>query len=190
MILNLSDFILIIRNNQSAPNLGLNELFDGDFNITGTDLRDHITSAASFNVATHRAASTEDFQDGSLKFTSQRLDTGLTGDFDDLIEGERSVMLDVLFLLAITRGFLKSLNDQTSSRRFQFNGSDTVGNSKLDTETETFIFKGGLGDIVLNLLGGDTERTNLLSKSVTGTFTTDGTDVDCKNDKTDEDDAE
>ena len=88
------------------------------------------------------------------------------------------MMLNVLFLLTITRRFLKSLNDQASSGGFQFNSGNTIGNSELDTETETLIFKGSLGNIVLNLLSGDTERTNLLSKSVTGTFTTDGTDVD------------
>lgn len=88
-------------------------------------------------------------------------------------------MFNVLFLLAITSGFLESLNDQTSSGGFELNGSNTVGNGKLDTETETLIFKGSLGNIVLNLLGGDTERTDLLGKSITGTFTTDSTDVNC-----------
>lgn len=89
------------------------------------------------------------------------------------------MVLNVLFLLAVTGGFLESLDDQTGSRGFQLDSGNTVGDSELDAQTETLVFEGGLGDIVLNLLGGDTEGTDLLSKSVTGTFTTDGTDVDC-----------
>jgi hypothetical protein len=88
-------------------------------------------------------------------------------------------MFDVLFLLTITSGFLKSLDDQTSSGRFEFDGGNTVSDGKLNAKTKTFVFKGSLSDIVLNLLGGNTERTNLLGKSVTSSFTTNGTDVDC-----------
>lgn len=89
------------------------------------------------------------------------------------------MVFNVLFLLAITGGLLEGLDDQTSSRGFQLNGGNTIGNSELDTQTQTLVFKGSLGNIVLDLLGGNTEGTNLLGKSVTSTFTTDGTDVDC-----------
>ena len=130
-------------------------------------------------MSTHRRASTQDFQNGTLEFTSQGLGTGLASNIQDLIHAQVTVVLDVLFLLAVTGGLLEGLDDQASGRGLEFDGGDTVGDGQLDADTQALVFKGGLGDVVLDLLGGDTEGTDLLSQSVTSTFTTDSADEDC-----------
>ena len=104
--------------------------------------------------------------------------THLAGNLSDLIKSQVSVMLDVLLLLAITSGLLKGLDDVASSGGLNLKGGNTVGNGQLNANTKTLVVLGLLGDVFLNLLGRDTEGTNLLCKSGTSTFTTDGTDED------------
>ncbi len=112
-------------------------------------------------------------------------------------------MLDVLFLLAITRGFLQTLDHETGSRGHRSDRRLAVGNSNLNTEAETFVFLGSIDDIVVDLLGRlynikkrwevmrektlkhaigchsyHTEGTDFLGQSCTSTFTTDGADKD------------
>lgn len=69
------------------------------------------------------------------------------------------MMLDVLLLLAITSGLLKSLDDVAGSGGLNLKGSNTVGNGQLDADTKTLVFLGLLGNIFLNLLSG-LYRTN------------------------------
>ena len=74
-------------------------------------------------------------------------------------------MLDVLLLLSISWGFLKSSDNQRRSRGNNRDGSLTVLDGKLNSNTNTLIVLGGLGDIFTDLLGGQTKRTNLRSQS-------------------------
>jgi hypothetical protein len=63
------------------------------------------------------------------------------------------VVLNVLFLFAVTRGLLKRLNYQAGRGGDGLNGGNTVGNSQLATNAQALVFSSGLGDIILNLLG-------------------------------------
>jgi len=80
--------------------------------------------------------------------------TNLAGNLNDLIKSQISVMFNVLLLLAITSGLFKGLDDVTGSGGLNFNGGNTVGNGELNTDTETLIILGLLGNVFLNLLGG------------------------------------
>ena len=64
------------------------------------------------------------------------------------------IRFTVLLLLAVTRGLLKTLDDQAGSGGHGLNSGHTVGNRQLDNQTQALVVHGGLGDIILNLLGG------------------------------------
>jgi hypothetical protein len=74
------------------------------------------------------------------------------------------VVLHVLLLLAVTRWFLQSLDDHAGSGGQDFNGGNSVLNSQLDTHAKAGVIGRCLNDIVVNLLGGNTERTDLLGE--------------------------
>jgi hypothetical protein len=131
---------------------------------------------------TDRESSTKDFLDGTREFTSQRLETHGTGNFDNILKSNVTRVLDcsrklvfpakishpqattqltVLFLLTVTERFLKSLDDQRGSRGDNGNLSLTVLNGQLNSDTKTLPVLGTLGDIFTNLLGRQTKRTDL-----------------------------
>lgn len=73
----------------------------------------------------------------------------------------QSTIHTVLVLLAVTWGFLESLDNEGRSGRNDGNLSLTVLNGQLDGDAETLPVLGALGDIFTDLLGGQTKRTNL-----------------------------
>lgn len=127
-------------------------------------------------MATHAGAGSQDLTDGAAELTGKGLAAHLAGNINNLIQGQVTVMLNVLFLLTITRGLLQGLDDHAGSAGLHLKGGNTVGNSELNTDTEALVVKSGLGNIILDLLSGDTEGTNLLGQSGTSTFTTNSTD--------------
>lgn len=84
--------------------------------------------------------------------------------------------ITVLFLLAISRRLLQCLDDETGCGGLKFYGCNTIGNSQLDTDTQSFVFHRGLCNIILYLFRRNTEGTNLLSQRGTSSLTTNGTD--------------
>jgi hypothetical protein len=119
------------------------------------------------------------------------------GDLDDLVEGDRLGVLDVLLLLAVTGRLLKGLDDEGRGGGNDGDGSLTVLDAELDGDTESFLYgeldieispylefgvtypvSSGLGDIFTDLLGRQTKGTDLGGKSGGGSdFTTSGTEV-------------
>lgn len=108
-------------------------------------------------------------------------------------------MLDVLLLLAVTGRLLEGLDDHGRGGGNNGNGSLTVLDGELDRHAETFLQRllalvprgilslyeatypvtGSLGDIFADLLGRETERTNLGGEgSLSTDFTTSGPQVD------------
>ena len=136
-------------------------------------------SRLAVNSGTNRLGSTENLLDGTLKRLGKRLGSHLTGNVNDLVQRNRTVVLDVLLLLSVSWGLLKSTNDQRRGRGNNRDSSLTVLDGKLNSDTDTLVVLGGLGDIFTDLLGGETERTDLGSKSGRSTnFTTSGSQVD------------
>jgi hypothetical protein len=60
-------------------------------------------------------------------------------------------VLDVLLLLAVTRGLLESLDDEGRSGGNDGDSGLTVLDGQLDCDTETLPVAGGLGDIFTDL---------------------------------------
>lgn len=62
-------------------------------------------------------------------------------------------MLDVLGLLAVTRGLVEGLDHERRGRGNDGDLGNTVLDDELDREAETLPVSGVLGDIITNLLG-------------------------------------
>ena len=75
----------------------------------------------------------------------------------------------VLLLLAITRGLLKSSDDQGRGRGNDGDLSLTVLDGQLDSDTETLPVSSALGNVFSDLLRRETERTNLGGESAGST---------------------
>ena len=148
-------------------------------NLARLDVVGDVLGAAAIDLAAGGEGSSEDLLDGTGKVLGEGLEAHLAGDLDNLVEGDVTTVLDVLLLLAVTRGLLERLDDERRGRRDDRDGSLTVLDGKLDSDTETLPVASGLGDIFTDLLGRETERTNLGGEGGRGTdFTTGGTEVD------------
>ena len=73
-------------------------------------------------------------------------------------------MLDVLLLLAVSGRLLKGLDDEGGSGGNDGDGGLTVLDGELHGDAKTLPVAGGLGDIFTDLLGRETEGTNLGGK--------------------------
>lgn len=137
-------------------------------NLASLDLIADILGAAAINLATNRESGTEDLKDGTLKLLGQRPVAHLASDLNDLVKRNGLVVLDVLLLLTVTRRLLEGLDDQRRGGRHNGDGGLTVLDGESDGNTQTLPVTGVLGDIFTDLLGGQTERTDLGSQSRLG----------------------
>jgi hypothetical protein len=87
-------------------------------------------------------------------------------------------VLDVLLLLAVTRRLLEGLDDKGRGGGNNGDSGLTVLDGQADGDTETLPVTSVLGDIFTNLLGRQTEGTDLGGQGGLGTdFTTSHTQV-------------
>lgn len=153
-------------------------LFVGDDELTGIDGLLDLTRVLTINGATNGDAGAEDLLNGAREGLGKRAGTHDTSNSLNVIEGNVTSVLNVLLLLLITRRLVQSLDDKGGGRGDDLNSGLTVLDGQLAGNTETLPVLGGLGDIITNLLGGKTERTDLGGEgSGVGAFTTDGTNI-------------
>ena len=82
-------------------------------------------------------------------------------------------MLNVLLLFAVTGGLLESADDEGGGGGDDGDGSLTVLDGELDSDLQALPVASSLGDIFTDLLGRQTERTDLGGESGRSTdFTT------------------
>lgn len=94
----------------------------------------------SIDLAANTLSSSQHLPDGSLQLLGERLEAHGAGNLNDLIEADGLVVLDVLLLLAVTRGLLEGLDDERGGSGHDRDGSLTVLDGQLDGDTETFLF--------------------------------------------------
>lgn len=129
------------------------------------DLVNDNLSGLAIDLGANGLSGTEDLLDGTLELLGKGLGTHLTSDLDDLAERNVSVVFDVLLLLLITRSLLESSNDESGSSRNKGDSGLTVLDLELDCDVNTSsVLLGGLDDIITDLLGGETQRTELGSQ--------------------------
>lgn len=132
----------------------MSKLFGSNLNLTGLDLGAHLGGRDALNSAAHGGAGAEDLTNSPRKILGQRSVTNLTGNLDNLIKGQVSVVLDVLLLFAVTGGLLQGLDNVAGGARLDLKSGNTVGDGQLDTDTQTLVVLGLLGNVFLDLLGG------------------------------------
>jgi hypothetical protein len=136
----------------------------GDLDFTGIDGITDILGVLAIDSAANGESSSQDFLDGTLELTGKRLVAHDASNLNNVVNGDVTRVLDVLLLLAVTRGLLKSLDDQGRGGGNNGNLSLTVLNGQLNSDTETLPVSSTLGNIFSDLLGRKTERTDLGGK--------------------------
>jgi hypothetical protein len=81
-------------------------------NLSTLNIVTDIFWTSPINLATNTKSSTENLFDPTLELLRERLESHGTSDFDNLIQGDRLAMLDILFLLAVPRGLFQSFDDE------------------------------------------------------------------------------
>ena len=129
--------------------------------------------------AADRHAGAEDLLASASKSGGHRAGAHDAGDADEVVLGDVAVVLDVLLLLLVTDGLVEGLDDKCGGAGDNLDGGLTVLHDELAGDAETLPVLGGLGDIITDLLGVETKRTDLGGKGCTGGgFTTDDLDED------------
>lgn len=155
----------------------LGGLLDGDRAIL--DGGDHVSSGLVVDGATNSGAGTENLQNSSGESLGERAGAHDLSDTNDVVEGDVSVVLNVLLLLAVAVGLVQSLDDQSSGGGHHLDGGLTVLDDELHRDTDSLPVLSGLSNIISDLLGGKTEGTNLGGKYCGGSsFSSDDADRD------------
>lgn len=142
------------------------------------DVIGDVLGAAAVDLAADGEGSTEDLEDGTLERLGHGAVAHGTGNLNNVIEGDGLVVLDVLLLLAVTRGLLEGLDDKGRGGGNNRDGGLTVLDGETDSHTETLPVTSVLGNVFTDLLGRQTKGTDLGSQSGLGTdLTTSHTQV-------------
>jgi len=124
-----------------------------NLDLTRLDIIRDIFGATPIDLTSNREGGTKNLLHGALELTGQGLLPHDSGNIDNLIEGNRLAVLDVLLLLAVTRRLLESLDDEGRRRRNDRDGRLTVLDAELDSDAESFPVTSSLGNIFTDLLG-------------------------------------
>lgn len=83
-----------------------------DLDLARLNVIADVLGAAAIDLAAGGESSSENLLDGTLEVLGHRLVAHGAGDGDDLVEWDGLGVLDVLLLLAVTRGLLEGLDDE------------------------------------------------------------------------------
>lgn len=128
-------------------------LLIGDLDLAFVDGLNHIVRVLLVDGAANALASTKDLLNSRRKVLAERLVAHGPGNLNDLVERNVAAVLNVLDLLAVTRGLLERLNDQRRSTGHNAHLSLTVLDSELNSNVQTLPLAGRLGNVFTNLLG-------------------------------------
>lgn len=147
-------------------------------NLASLDIVGDVLGAAAIDLAADGEGSTEDLEDSTAELLGHGAGAHGAGNLDDVVEGDGLGVLDVLLLLAVTRRLLEGLDHEGRGGGNNGDSGLTVLDGQAHGDTETLPVTSVLGDIFTNLLGRQTEGTDLGGQSGLGTdFTTSHTQV-------------
>lgn len=93
-------------------------------------------------MATNTECGAEDLLHNTLEGLGEALEAHGSCNLDDLVQGNRLAVLDVLLLLAVTRRLLEGTDDQRGGGGDDRDGSLTVLDGKLAGDAQTLLFDG------------------------------------------------
>jgi len=122
----------------------------------------HILGVLAVNGAAGGFRGTENFLDGALKLARAGAGAHDARDFDAVVERDVAGVLHVLHLLAVAGGLLERLDDERGRGGHHGHLRLTVLHGELDGDAKAVpVLLGLLRDVFADLLGGQTERTDL-----------------------------
>lgn len=96
--------------------------------------------AATVDLAAGGEGSADDLEDGALKGLGHGLVAHDTANLNDLVKRDGLGVLNVLLLLAVTRGLLEGLDDQGRGGGNDRDGGLTVLDGQADGNAETLLY--------------------------------------------------
>ena len=133
----------------------------GALNRPVIDTIDDVMRILSVDGAADRLGCAENLLDAAGELAGHRPGPHGAGGLVDVVHGDVSAVLDVLDLLPVPGGLLEGLDDEGSGGGDHGALSLPVLNAELNSNFEALPVAGGLGDVISNLLGRQTKRTNL-----------------------------
>ena len=115
----------------------------------------------AINSASNRLGGSKDLLHAAGELTGHGARTHHSGGVDDVVHGDIAVVLDVLHFLPVPGGFLQGLDDEGGSAGDHGTGGLSVLDLQLNSDLQTFPVSRGLGNVVSDLLGRQSKRTNL-----------------------------
>lgn len=151
----------------------------GDLNLAGVDFLLDVLGGLAFDIAAYGESSAEDLLDGANEVSSVGLGAHDLGDLADLVHGELASVGNVLHLLSVTRRRLESLEDENGGGVDDADLALLVLDLHFDGNLHALVALGCLHDVLTDLLGRDTEGTELGGASSRGgSFLTDDLHLD------------
>lgn len=98
--------------------------------------------ALAINLATNAECGAEDLLHNTLEGLGETLEAHGSCNLDDLVQGNRLAVLDVLLLLAVTRRLLEGTDDQRRGGGDDRDGCLTVLDGELAGYAQTLLFGG------------------------------------------------
>mmetsp|Transcript_16117 Transcript_16117/g.44917 ORF Transcript_16117/g.44917 Transcript_16117/m.44917 type:complete len:225 (-) Transcript_16117:80-754(-) len=137
-------------------------LIGGALALAVINLADDVLGALAVHPAADRDGRSQDLLDGAGELLGARPGAHDAGNLNDVVKADVPGVLNVLLLLPVPRRLLKCLNDQSGCRGDDGGRRLPVLHCELHSHTQPLPFlSGGLGNILSDLLGGQTQRTDL-----------------------------
>ena len=108
-------------------------------NLASVNVVGDVLGAPAVDLAAGGESSAQDLLDRTLQVLGHGLEAHLACDLNNLVKRDRLCVLDVLLLLAVTRGLLQGLDDQGAGRGNDGDGGLTVLDRQANGDTETFL---------------------------------------------------
>ena len=153
-----------------------------DLDLASINLLLDVLGGLALDIAAYGKSGTEDLLDSADEVSSVGLGAHDLGNLADLVHGELASVGHVLHLLPVTRRRLESLEDEDGGGVDDADLALLVLDLDLDGNFHALVALGSLHDVFADLLGRDTERTELgRARSRSGCFFTDDLHLDVVN---------
>merc|ERR1712001_240019 len=125
------------------------------------DLVDDVVRVLAVDGAADRLGRAQDLLHHPGELPGHRPGPHHPGSIDDVVQRDVAAVLDILDLLSVARGLFQGLDDEGRGRRYHRDSGLPVLDLELDRHLETLPVAGRLGDVVTDLLRGQTKGTHL-----------------------------